>query len=84
MPPPRAKPTPSIRLRLIGGLSVKHSIRLMILNGPGCETGPVDGELNEATLEALRKFQADAGLKPTVEVTRPTAIELWNRWTGER
>ena len=36
-----------------------------ILNRLGYETGPVDGELNDATREALRKFQADAGLEPT-------------------
>lgn len=54
-----------------------------ILNGLGYETGPVDGELNDATREALRKFQADAGLEPTGEVTMLTVIELRNRW-GER
>lgn len=54
-----------------------------ILNGLGYETGPVDGELNDATREALRKFQADAGLQPTGEVTMLTVIELRNRW-GER
>jgi hypothetical protein len=54
-----------------------------ILNRMGYETGPVDGELNEATREALRKFQADAGLEPTGEVTMLTVIELRNRW-GER
>ena len=54
-----------------------------ILNGLGYETGPVDGELNDATREALRKFQADAGLEPTAEVTMLTVIELRNRW-GER
>ena len=51
-----------------------------ILNRLGYETGPVDGELNEATREALRKFQADAGLDATGEVTMLTAIELRNRW----
>lgn len=55
----------------------------MILNGMGYETGPVDGELNDATREALRKFQADAGLEVTGEVTMLTVIELRNRW-GER
>ena len=55
----------------------------MILNGMGYETGPVDGELNDATREALRKFQADAGLDPTGEVTMLTVIELRNRW-GEK
>ena len=55
----------------------------MILNGLGYETGPVDGEMNEATREAVRKFQADAGLDPTGEVTMLTVIELRNRW-GER
>ncbi len=54
-----------------------------ILNRLGYETGPVDGELNEATREALRKFQADAGLDPTGEVTMLTVIELRNRW-GDR
>ena len=55
----------------------------LILNGLGYETGPVDGEMNDATREALRKFQADAGLDPTGEVTMLTVIELRNRW-GER
>ncbi|MDE2999869.1 MAG: peptidoglycan-binding domain-containing protein [Gemmatimonadota bacterium] len=54
-----------------------------ILNGLGYETGPVDGELNDATREALRKFQADAGLEATGELTMLTVIELRNRW-GER
>ena len=54
-----------------------------ILNRLGYETGPVNGELNEATREALKKFQADAGLAPTGEVTMLTVIELRNRW-GER
>lgn len=54
-----------------------------ILNRLGYETGPVNGELNEATQEAVRKFQADAGLDPTGEVTMLTVIELRNRW-GER
>ena len=54
-----------------------------ILNRLGYDTGPVDGELNEATREALRKFQADAGLDPTGEVTMLTVIELRNRW-GDR
>ena len=52
----------------------------MILNGLGYETGPVDGELNDATREAVRKFQADAGLEATGEVTMLTVIELRNRW----
>ena len=55
----------------------------MILNRLEYETGPVDGELNDATREALRKFQADAGLDPTGEVTMLTVIELRNRW-GDR
>ena len=54
-----------------------------ILNRLGYETGPVDGELNAATREALRKFQADAGMEPTGEVTMVTVIELRNRW-GDR
>ena len=54
-----------------------------ILNRLGYATGPVDGELNEATRDALRKFQADAGLDPTGEVTVLTVIELRNRW-GDR
>ncbi len=54
-----------------------------ILNRLGYETGPVDGELNAATREALRKFQSDAGLDPTGEMTMMTVIELRNRW-GER
>ena len=54
-----------------------------ILNRLGYEIGPVDGELNAATREALRKFQADAGLDPTGEMTMMTVIELRNRW-GER
>ena len=54
-----------------------------ILSRLGYETGPVDGELNDATREALRKFQADAGLEPTGEVTMLTVIELRNRW-GDR
>ena len=54
-----------------------------ILNRLGYETGPVDGELNDATLDALRKFQADAGLEPTGEVTMLTVIELRNRWGNQ-
>ena len=54
-----------------------------ILNRLGYDTGPVDGELNELTRDALRKFQADAGLDPTGEVTMLTVIELRNRW-GDR
>ena len=54
-----------------------------ILSRLGYETGPVDGELNEATRDALRKFQADAGMEPTGEVTMVTVIELRNRW-GDR
>ncbi len=52
----------------------------LVLNGLGYETGPVDGEMNDATREALRKFQSDAGLEPTGEVTMLTVIELRNRW----
>ena len=52
-------------------------------NGQGYETGPVDGALNAATREALRKFQADAGLDPMGEMTMLTVIELRNRW-GDR
>ena len=48
----------------------------MILNRLGYETWPVDWELSEATREALRNSQADAGLDPTVEVTMLTVIEL--------
>ena len=48
----------------------------MILNRLGYETGPVDGELSEATREALRNYQADAGLDPTGTVTMLTVIEL--------
>ena len=54
-----------------------------ILNRLGYETGPVDGELNAATREALRKFQADAGLEPTGEMTMLTVIELRKSVGGE-
>ena len=46
-------------------------------------TGLVDSELSEATREALRDFQADAGLDPTAEVTMLTVIELGRLRAGE-
>ena len=55
----------------------------MILNRLGYETGPVDGELSEATRGALRNFQADAGSDPMGEVTMLTVIVLQSLWAGE-
>ena len=55
----------------------------MLLNNLGFAVGQIDGDLGEATRQALVQFQTEADLKQTGQVTVLTMIELRNRWATQ-
>ena len=55
----------------------------MLLNNLGYSPGRIDGEPGRGTQDALTRFQADAGLEQTGQVTVLTMIELRNRWSAQ-
>ena len=56
----------------------------MILQSLGYDVEGIDGEMNEVTASALRRFQEACGLEITGELTRPSMIELRNRWRSQQ
>jgi hypothetical protein len=67
-----------------GALGPEHVYEAqMLLNNLGYAVGQIDGDLGEATRQALVQFQIAAGLKQTGQVTVLTMIELRNRWATQ-
>jgi len=54
-----------------------------LLTNLGYDVGGINGELSDATVIALKKFQADAGLFPNGDVTTQTLDMLYRRGTAQ-
>ena len=71
-------PADKIKDRELGSEHVYEA--QVLLNNLGYDVSPITGEMNQATVNSLKRFQTSAELDSDGKLTAKSMIELRNRW----